>query len=280
MTNTRQVRAEILIVGNELLNGTTMDTNSFWLAKELSKLGIRVDRKTTVRDELKVISKSFSDAVARKPDWLISIGGLGPTYDDLTVQALSLSIGRKLELDNTALAMLKESRRRRDRLFNRSATRITRSALKMVKIPLGSLPLPNSVGSAPGVLVEFQSTTIVSLPGVPAEMKAIFSENVKPKLRAGSNFYNAEKWIVTLGASESRLSTDILRISKRYDPLIYIKSHPMGFKKGRPVLNLQITLTCPRSEWDKGVGALEAATSDMVRIVEKLGAAVRRGKSI
>ena len=91
------MRAEILVVGNELLNGTTLDTNSFWLSKELAKTGVKVERKTTVRDELSAISLAFKQCISRKPDWVFSAGGLGPTYDDMTVRGPRARIGQKIE---------------------------------------------------------------------------------------------------------------------------------------------------------------------------------------
>jgi molybdopterin-biosynthesis enzyme MoeA-like protein len=132
-----QKRVEILVVGNELLNGTTLDTNSFWLSRELGRSGLRVERKTTVRDELPEISTAFRQCISRKPDWVFSIGGLGPTYDDMTVRGLALALGRRLKLDPVAVAMLKESYRRRALLLKKPVRRLGNASLKMAMIPVG-----------------------------------------------------------------------------------------------------------------------------------------------
>ena len=276
----KQVTAEILVVGNELLNGTTLDTNSFWLSKRLVRSGVRVERKTTVRDELKIISHSFKDSFSRRPNWLFSIGGLGPTYDDMTIQALATAIGKILRLDKGAQIMLKESRIRREAQLYGSHIRLLKSSLKMARIPQGAVPLKNSVGSAPGVLVKFNGTTVVSFPGVPAEMKAIFAENIEPILGSSSTFFHREEWIETVGISESRLSAGLLKLTKRYKPLLYVKSHPMGFRKGNSVVHIQISLTAPRIDTKRSLNMLEVATSEMIEIARKFGANARRTKSV
>lgn len=276
-----QPTAEILIVGNELLNGTTLDTNSHWISEELTKLGVKVTRKTTVRDDLPVISATFKDCFARNPDWLFSIGGLGPTYDDLTFEALSKSLGKRLYLDPEAVRLLRESYIRRRKMFNRPIRKMPKSSLKMAMIPKGSTPLPNSVGSASGVFFTTGKTRIVSFPGVPSEMKAIFSEQIVPMIKNGSSqFLHAEEWIELLGTSESRLAPIISKISEKYSPLLYIKSHPMGFEKGKSLIHVQIILTSKKEDEAKSLRILESADSEMIRAARKLGASVSKLKSV
>lgn len=280
MKRKEQTTAEILVIGNELLNGTTLDSNSHWLSKELARLGIKVERKTTVRDEMKVIIQSFNDCFSRTPNWLFSIGGLGPTYDDMTIQALGLAIGKKLKLDTTALKMLNESRRRRAAMLNRPVGKILKTSLKMAKMPQGSIPLYNPLGSAPGVYVQRGRTKSVSVPGVPAEMKAIFRENVKPMLRSSSTFFMAEKWLETTRISESKISSSITKIAKKYKPLVYIKSHPMGFRRGSSLLRIQITLSSPGTKKQESLKSLGNATSDVIEMAKRLGGSVRRLNSV
>ena len=250
MNRTEQTISEILVVGNELLNGTILDTNSDWLSKELTKLGVKVERKTTVRDEMKVIANSFVDCFSRKPNWLFTIGGLGPTYDDMTIQALGLATRKELKINLNALRMLNESRLSRAALHNRPAGKMLKTSLKMAKIPQGSIPLSNPVGSAPGVLARFGRTKSVSFPGVPDEMKAIFREHIKPMIKSDSTFFFKEEWLESTGVSESKISSNITKIATRYKPLVYIKSHPVGFRRGLSVLRFQLTLSGPGS--DKG----------------------------
>ena len=193
-----QKRVEIIVVGNELLNGTTLDTNSFWLCRELSSIGFKVVKRTTVRDELAVISLTFKQSISTRPHWIFSIGGLGPTYDDMTVQGLALALRKDLKLDSEAVRMLRESFRRRA-FLGRPTKRLSATSLKMARIPEGSRPLQNPVGSAPAVLISHENTRIVALPGVPSEMKAIVKKLLVSQLREDSDFIKAEDWLKIVG---------------------------------------------------------------------------------
>jgi nicotinamide-nucleotide amidase len=272
--------AEILVVGNELLNGTTLDTNSFWLSKRLTKLGVRVERKTTVRDVLPIISKSFRESTGRKPDWIFSIGGLGPTFDDMTTQGLAIAIRRRFMLDKMALNMLKTSYLRRAKLFHREFRRLPKTSLKMAKIPLGSIPLQNPVGSAPAVMANVGKTKIVSLPGVPSEMKAIFVEHIAPLLEKSRSFVSAEEWVKVVGISESKFAPRLNRIEKRFSPLIYIKSHPRGFGQGKSVLNIQSILTAGIDNSKTSISSLVSTRDEIIREARKLGASAHPMKSL
>jgi len=277
----KQPTAEILVVGNELLNGTTLDTNSHWISEQLTALGVKVARKTTVRDDLQVISSTFNECLKRKPSWLFSVGGLGPTYDDMTIEGLAKALGKKLYLDPLAVQMLKNSYERRRKMFNRPIRRMPKSSLKMAMIPRGSIPIPNSVGSAAGVLTKTGSTSIASFPGVPSEMKAIFTEDIVPLIKQETaQFLNAEEWLELIGTSESRLAPVVSKISKKYPEYLYLKSHPMGFEKGKSVIHVQIILTARKDEELKSIKYLEEATELVIKSAKKLGASVRRMKSV
>lgn len=276
-----QLTSEILVAGNELLNGTTLDTNSHWMTQQLTGLGVKVNRKTTIRDELEVISATFLECLKRNPNWLFSIGGLGPTFDDMTVEGLSIALGKKLYLDKRAVQMLKASYERRRKMFSTPMKRMSRASLKMAMIPEGATPLPNSVGSAAGVLATSGITRIVALPGVPSEMKAIFSEQVIPQIKTdAARFVHAEEWLEAIEISESRLSYAVSRISKKHSPLLYIKSHPMGFEKGKSVIHIQLILSAKAEDRESALSTLEKAAAEMASAAKKLGARVKHTKSI
>jgi nicotinamide-nucleotide amidase len=272
--------AEILVVGNELLNGTTLDTNSYWLSKRLTKIGVRVERKTTVRDVLPVISKAFRDCAGRKPSWIISVGGLGPTFDDMTIQGLALAIRRELVLDRVALGMLKSSYQRRAKLFRREFRRLPKTSLKMARIPRDSTPLQNPVGSAPAVLAKAGRTRIVSLPGVPSEMKAIFEQQIAPLVKEDRSFVSVEEWVKVVGISESKFAPRLNRIEQRFSPSIYIKSHPRGFERGKSILNIQVILTAGVGEEKALLDKLTIARNEIMKEARKLGASVQHMKSV
>jgi molybdenum cofactor synthesis domain-containing protein len=267
--------AEILVVGNELLNGTTMDTNSFWLSKQLNEIGFKVERKTTIRDDLKAISENFRDIIRRKPDWLFSIGGLGPTFDDLTIQGLGMAVGQKLKLNNDAVEMLRQNYKRRALKLNLPKRRLTRARLKMATIPELARPIQNPVGSAPGVLVGVGKTSIVSLPGVPNEMKGIFRKELLSVLRKTSQYFTSEKWLRTVGISESSLAPLVGRIFHEHGDRLYIKSHPRGFERGQPVINIQIILNVPLYYREAGLKELEVAIGKMGLAARNIGASIK-----
>ncbi|MGI0091603.1 MAG: molybdopterin-binding protein [Nitrososphaerales archaeon] len=272
-SNARERSAvEFLVVGDELLNGTTVDTNSSWLSKELVKLGAIVTRKITVSDDLAEISGAFKLALKRKPAWIFSLGGLGPTFDDKTIEGLALALGRKLKRNGSAVRMLKESYKRRPEDLGVAKGKLAKSSLKMAYLPEGAKPLKNPVGTAPGVICTQKATQIVALPGVPKEMKAIFFEQLVPLIKRNlPQFKEMEQWMKVVGVGEPRITPYLSKIMKEYSPEIYIKSHAMGFRKGRSVLKIQLIATGPPELSNVVREKLMSATREMKDTALKLG---------
>ena len=150
---------EILCIGNELLSGRTVNTNAQWVSQKITEAGGCVIRITIVRDDVDEIAFAVKESLARKPSWLIISGGLGPTYDDKTLQGVGMSLGVEIALDKRAVEMLRKSYSRD--LVNYDELNEIR--LKMAKIPIGSIPIQNPVGTAPAVLVETAETKIICL---------------------------------------------------------------------------------------------------------------------
>ena len=94
-------KCEILLIGNELLVGKTRDLNGYWLGKQISPFGISVTRITTIRDEIETIASTLNEIVDRKPEYIFTSGGLGPTYDDASIAGIAKGLGKKLILDDT-----------------------------------------------------------------------------------------------------------------------------------------------------------------------------------
>lgn len=226
------VKVEIICVGNELLIGKTLNTNSHWLAKRATSLGANVQRITVVSDDVSEIAIALREALRRKPRFIITTGGLGPTFDDKTLEGIAKGLNQKLEVNNRALelvrgkyeALLKEGRIEKIEL--------TPSRTKMATFPKGSKPLHNPVGTAPGMLADVKQTCVIALPGVPPEMEAIFDESVAPMLKkeAGKSAF-FETSIYIEGIMESSLAPLIDRVMHA-NPLVYIKSHV--YVKSRP----------------------------------------------
>jgi nicotinamide-nucleotide amidase len=234
--------AEIISVGNELLIGHTLDTNSHWIAKRFTKFGWTLQRITVLRDSLSAIKDGITGALRRKPDLLITLGGLGPTHDDMTLKGVALALKKRLALNPEALAMVKARYSALE-----ASTGLTRFRRKMATLPEGAQPLPNPVGTAPGVTVKVGSTRLVSLPGVPSEMKAIFNESVTPMLKESKAKAPKEVSIGLVGIIESALAPALDR-TRRAFPGLYFKSHPRGREGGiRSLIQLHVYRVDPDS---------------------------------
>jgi molybdenum cofactor synthesis domain-containing protein len=231
---------ELLCIGNELLSGRTVNTNAQWVSQKITEAGGCVTRITIVRDDIDEVSLIVKESLARKPRWLIISGGLGPTYDDKTLQGVGMSLGVELALDKRAVEMLRKSYSRRD-LVNYDELNEIR--LKMAKIPIGSIPIQNPVGTAPAVLVETAETKIICLPGVPKEMEAIFSESILPEIKKNTgDFHITESNYEIISVTEAMLAPILNKIVESNRPdSIYLKTHPRGYTTdNKPRLGVQI----------------------------------------
>ena len=181
---------------------------------------------------------------SEKPDFIITTGGIGPTFDDMTVRAIARAFHLRMTLNKTALKMIRAHYARK---FPERKITLSRPRLKMALAPTGGTPIPNPVGTAPGVHLLVRKTQIFCLPGVPKEAKAIFRKSLAPVIRAkaGRTVF-AEKWIMVQGVMESSLAPVIDDVMSRW-PGVYIKSHPRGIESGgRPRIELHFSI----STWD------------------------------
>ena len=244
------VQMEIVCVGNELLIGKTLNTNAQWLAKRAASLGITVKRITVVGDEVEEIANAIREALQRKPRFIITTGGLGPTFDDKTLEGIAKSLNRKLELNQKALQMVKEKYEAYAKAGKIEEVEMTPHRVKMAMLPEGAEPLQNPVGTAPGVIMKFEDTFLVALPGVPSEMEAIFDESVAVLLKkeAGeATFF--ETSIYADGIMESTLAP-LIDLTMHDNPYVYIKSHPRGEEK-KPHIEIHISTTAKDSKTAK-----------------------------
>ena len=167
MKDRRAMTAEIVAVGDEILLGGLVDTNTAWLSRRLADLGVAVLRHTTVGDDKECLGVAFSEAASRA-DLVVSTGGLGPTPDDLTHEALGLATGR-------GLVEYPEARRHVDETFERFTGRMPPPlAYKQARFPEGSELVANPLGTAMGALLELEGALFATFPGVPKEMEGMF----------------------------------------------------------------------------------------------------------
>jgi len=237
---------EILSFGNELLIGKTLNTNACWMAKRLTTLGLDVRRITVVRDDIDEISGVVKETRGRKPDFLITTGGLGPTFDDKTLEGIAKALELPNEVNEEAFKMIEEKYKTYAEERGLGKIELTPARVKMAKLPKGAKPLPNPVGTAPGVIIKHGKVTIVSLPGVPPEMESIFENSIEPLLRkiAGkATFFETSLGIS--GIMESELAPIIDKVMHD-NPYVYIKSHPRGQER-IPHIELHLSTTAKES---------------------------------
>jgi nicotinamide-nucleotide amidase len=169
------MQAEILSVGTELLLGQIVNSNAAYLARRLSDIGIDLFRETTVGDNPERIGVAVSEAAGRA-DVVLITGGLGPTADDITSEAVARALGLKLVLDHASAEHIRS-------LLQRRGIPVLESHMKQALVPAGARIMPNPVGTAPGFIVDWQGRAICAMPGVPAEMEAMAEQTLWPELR-------------------------------------------------------------------------------------------------
>ncbi|MFX0168663.1 MAG: competence/damage-inducible protein A [Candidatus Hodarchaeota archaeon] len=237
------LRVELLIIGNEILSGRTLDTNSQWLAQHLFELGLPVDRIQVIKDNVATIAKAIQEARARNTTLLFTSGGLGPTFDDLTAKGLSLATNTQLKLHPDALRLITDRYEvLKGQGLVESAT-ITPPRQKMALLPQGAEPLLNLVGTAPGIRLSFEPTTIYCLPGVPEELHSMFLHVVAPQIASlTEKIFLQEVTKVTI-FEEAGIAPILVKIMKKY-PEAYLKSLPHSHQNHKP-LQVAITVSAP-----------------------------------
>jgi molybdenum cofactor synthesis domain-containing protein len=259
---------EIVVIGNEILIGKTQDTNSNWMAKRITKYGHRIHRITTIGDSLDEIARTVQEILERAPAMIITTGGLGPTFDDMTNEGVAKGLGRELVLDKHAYNMIEKAYKQAYEQGILKLEGMTKEREKMAYLPEGSIPLPNQRGTAPGVKIEEKGTSIFILPGVPAEMKKMFNNIIKPILKEEEGkFY--QKGFILSGIGESQIAPYVTELEEK-NPELWIKTHP---RVGLAV-EVEISVTCfdrPNCEnlIDKVLKKLKQTVKNLGGIIKK-----------
>ena len=206
------VKAEIVAIGTELLLGDIVNGNAAWLGKELATVGIDVERTTAVGDHVRRIVAVLAEACARA-DVVIATGGLGPTQDDLTREALAELAGVRLERDRSLeQAMV-------DRYAAAGRADFPPNNLRMAERPESAVALSNPAGTAPGLRMMVGDTVIFALPGVPQEMRELFRSGVRDDLvgLAGAGLTLVSRELHTVGLWESEVSQALAGLDAELD---------------------------------------------------------------
>lgn len=264
---------EIICTGNELLIGKTLNTSANWLAKRAIILGLMVKRITVAADNVDEIAIVIREALQRKPRLIIITGGLGPTFDDKTLEGIAKALNHKLKINEKALKMVKEKYEVHAKEGRMKEIELTQSRVKMATIPQSAEPLTNPVGTAPGVKIEIGETFLIALPGVPGEMEAIFKDTVVPLLQKEADkklFF--EYSIYTDSLMESTLAPLIDKVMHD-NPCVYIKSHPKG-KENNPQIEIHFSTIV--KDGNTGKILLEKATFQLSNMIKKTGGVITK----
>jgi len=220
---------EIIAIGNELLRGIVQESNSHWLAKRIAARGADLRRVQVLPDEPPLVGREIAHALEREPTLLITHGGLGPTDDDRTREAIAMGTGRAEQLNTDAEAIV---RRRYRELAEAGAVEdaeLTDERLRMAHFPHGSVALDNEVGAAPALLLRLGETTLVALPGVPPELFWIWENSLARYLDEilGPGGF-AETTFEIEWRDESAIAGLLQEVQSRH-PHLYVKSRAKGF---------------------------------------------------
>ena len=193
------MNAEIITIGDELLIGQVIDTNSAWIAEQLNSVGVAVKQITSISDKQEHILQSLADAAGRA-DIILITGGLGPTRDDITKETLCEYFDTKLEFNEEAFQNV-------ERIFKLRGFQVSDLNRKQAEIPASCEAIQNINGTAPGMWFEKDGKIYVSMPGVPFEMKPMVSDHIIPRLNDKINSSHIiHKTILTQGVGESFLA--------------------------------------------------------------------------
>jgi nicotinamide-nucleotide amidase len=210
------MKAEIIAIGSELLLGQIVDTNSSYIARTLAEAGIELTQTVTVGDDLQQIVATIREAISRS-SVVITTGGIGPTEDDLTREAVAEVFQRPLTFQPHLMEQIES-------LFKRRGFRMVESNKKQAYIPEGAIPIENPKGTAPGFIVEHSEGSVISIPGVPLEMEYLMENTVIPYLRKR---FNIEHQVIqyrvlrACGLGESAIGLQIRDLMKQsQNPLV------------------------------------------------------------
>jgi len=257
------VTASIIAIGDELLSGYTLDTNSNWIAQRLRALGVPLKRTTQVRDrEPEIVEQVRRELADPEIGTLFLTGGLGPTPDDRTFPALAAALGRELVVDEATRERIERRLKRMQEAGLIDSAELNEGHLRMARIPAGATAvLSNRVGSAPSPVYEVEGTRLFVLPGVPPEMKSIFAEEIVPAYLAGGA-------ALVVGELRIRFAVEgrfypVLKELEETHPEVAIGSYPNFETK-------ELTLRCSGA----GAAGVEEALGILRRFATSLGYAV------
>ncbi len=259
---------EIVSIGDELLRGIVRDTNLNWLAVRLTARGARVTRGALLPDRPEIVAEELKRALERAPALIVTQGGLGPTDDDRTREAVALATGRPLDPHADAEKIVRRRYRELHEAGAVAAPGLTPARLRMTLLPRGATALDNQIGGAPGVLLPLGATTIACLPGVPPELEWIYENSLAPFLDELLGPGGLHEWTAVVTThDESSIAEALAGVQARH-PLVYVKSRAKAFDSDEAV---RLTLTASAGSDLEARALVDAARSDARRALGEAG---------
>lgn len=255
-----QKNVYIFCISRELLEGIVVDRNAAFMANRISDMGFRV-RAIQVVDNIKEeMVAAMRTALAEKPAYIITTGGMGPAHDDLTRECVAEVAGVPLEQSDSGLEMLGNSYRRLHAKGIVEDASLNERRVRMAQVPRGSELHENPIGTAPGVRFESDGTTFFLLPGVPAEMQRLFGLLVQPRLEAdGPGVLKKARHVDYYGRDESAISRLLEDLSRRHHGIIS-RARVQGTEED---INIRITLFGEHVDPEALESALDNAEADL-----------------
>jgi len=267
-SNAAMRRVELIAVGREILRGRVLDTNSNWLAKELTAMGAEVSRICVVDDVPQEIVRELHAAMQQGAGVIFTTGGLGPTFDDRTLEAIAQAVDLPLIRHEAAYAFIAEVYRRLHAEGAIAHQAMVPSREKMAMLPRGAEMLPNPTGSAPGMLLPWRQHLIIAMPGPPGEMRPMFQGSVAPLLRARwAGRHRVEISVQTDVADESLLNPLFERVMAAVAGS-YLKADPKGFG---PEVRLAVYITGEGASQETARAIAQQARDRLKDALEALG---------
>ncbi len=203
---------EIISVGTEVVTGDIIDTNAPYLSKELVSLGVDTMYRTSVKDDDKTILEVLNIA-KKRADLIITIGGLGPTYDDFTKEEVA-------KVNNLKLVRSEKIEQKIKDYFEKMGRKMTENNLRQADIIEGSTPIDNDNGTAPGILLEKDNKIFILFPGPPNELIPMFENKVKPYLKDKTGKFILERCIKLSGIGESYVEEELKDLIEKDEKII------------------------------------------------------------
>jgi competence/damage-inducible protein CinA-like protein len=250
--------AEIITIGTELLLGETVDTNTRYIARALRDQGVDIYRTSTIGDNIERIADIIREGFQRA-DIIITTGGLGPTVDDPTREAIAMAFGVNTEFRQDLWDQIQER-------FQRYGYKPTENNKKQAFVPEGAISVENPVGTAPAFIVEEEKKAVISLPGVPREMEHLMTHNIIPYLQDHFDLKDVIKTRIfhTSGVGESQIDDRICDLEQLNNPTVGLAAHagqvdvrvtakaPSEEEAYRLINNLEIELRERLGKWIYG----------------------------